>query len=124
MHIRELASLTNTPQRQIRFMIAEGFVPPPTGGRARADYGDDHVTAVRRYNALKRQGLPPQAIKVLLAGSMTVPFPVLAGLTLHVDPQLMGRPMDVDAVSDRIRDVLRDIFEEPSDAEPDPPDRP
>jgi MerR family transcriptional regulator, copper efflux regulator len=116
MHIRELATLTGCPERQIRYMIAEGFVPPPRGGRAHADYGDDHATAIRRYTALRRQGLPPQAIKVILARGMTVPFPVAAGISLHVDPQLLGVRMDVDALVDRIRHVLSDVFMEPSNA--------
>lgn len=116
MNIRELAKLTGTPERQIRYMIAEGFVPPPTGGRAYADYGDDHVAAIRRYLTLRQQGLTPQSIKVLLAGGMTVPFPVCPGIALHVDPQLIGVSMDVDDVARRVRHVLEDVFMEPNDA--------
>jgi MerR family transcriptional regulator, copper efflux regulator len=115
MNIRDLSSRTGTPERQIRYMIAEGFVPPPRGGRAHADYGDDHVAAIRRYNTLRRRGLPPQAIRVLLASGTTAPFPVAPGISLHVDPQLLGATVDVDAVVDRIRDVLSDIME-PTDA--------
>jgi MerR family transcriptional regulator, copper efflux regulator len=115
MNIRDLSSRTGTPERQIRYMIAEGFVPPPRGGRAHADYGDDHVAAIRRYNTLRRRGLPPQAIRVLLASGTTAPFPVAPGVSLHVDPQLLGAAMDVDALVDRIRDVLSNIME-PTDA--------
>jgi len=116
MNIRDLSSRTGTPERQIRYMIAEGFVPPPRGGRAHADYGGDHVAAISRYNALRQRGLPPQAIKVLLASGTTAPFPVAPGISLHVDPQLLGVRMDVDALVDRIRRVLSDVFKEPSDA--------
>ena len=119
MNIRELAKLTGTPERQIRYMIAEGFVPPPSGGRAHADYGDDHATAIRRYTVLRRQGLPPQAIKVLLASGMSAPFPVAPGIALHVDPQLLGVSMNVDVLVDRIRHVLNDMFKEPHDAQDD-----
>lgn len=120
MNIRELAKLTGTPERQIRYMIAEGFVAPPEGGRAYADYGDDHVAAIRRYLSLRQQGFPPQAIKVLLAGGMTAPFPVCPGITLQVDPHLLGQPMDVDALIDRIRLLVGAVFKEPTDAKPDP----
>ena len=116
MNIRDLSSRTGTPERQIRYMIAEGFVPPPRGGRAHADYGDDHVAAIRRYTALRQRGLPPQAIRVLLASGTTAPFPVAPGISLHVDPQLLGARMDVDALVDRIRRVLSDVFMEPTDA--------
>lgn len=121
MNIRELAGLTGMPERQIRYMIAEGFVPPPRGGRAHADYGEDHVAAIRRYDALRKRGLPPQAIRVILEAGTAVPFPVCPGITLHVDPQLLGVRMDAEAVLDRIRDLVGGLFEEPTDA--DCPDR-
>ena len=31
-----------------RYLIAEGFIPPPAGGRARATYGEDHAAGIRR----------------------------------------------------------------------------
>lgn len=117
MNIRELSELTGQPERQIRYMIAEGFVPPPEGGRAYADYGEDHVTAIRRYTVLRQQGLPPQAIRVLLASGMSVPFPVAPGIALHVDPQLIGVSMDADALASRIRQVLSEVLMEPKDAQ-------
>ena len=117
MNMRELSLLTGQPERQIRYMIAEGFVPSPRGGRAHADYGDDHVTAIRRYAVLRQQGLPPQAIRVLLASGVAAPFPVIPGVTLHVDPQLIGSGMDVDALANRIRCILSDVFMESSDAD-------
>jgi DNA-binding transcriptional MerR regulator len=117
MNIRELSELTGQAERQIRYMIAEGFVPPPSGGRATADYGEDHVTAIRRYTVLRQQGLPPQAIRVLLASGQSAPFPVAPGIALHVDPSLIGVPMDADALADRVRKVLKDILQEPTDAQ-------
>ena len=117
MNLRELTQRTGQPERQIRYMIAEGFVPPPRGGRAHADYGDDHVTAIRRYAVLRKQGLPPQAIRVLLASGMTAPFPVAPGISLQIDPQILGTAMDADAVAHRIQRILNDAFMEPSDAQ-------
>jgi MerR family transcriptional regulator, copper efflux regulator len=117
MNLRELASLTGTPERQIRYMIAEGFVPPPVGGRAYADYGDDHVAAILRYLSLRNEGFPPQAIRVLLSGGDMAPFPVAPGITLHVAPEILGNPMDVDALMGRINTRVRAIFKEPTDAD-------
>ena len=120
MNIRELAELTGQPERQIRYMIAEGFVPPPTGGRAYAEYGDGHVEAIRRYATLRCRGFPPQAIRALLAGDEAVPFPVAPGISLHVDPQLLGVSVDAEALADRVAQVSRDVFKEPTDAEHQP----
>ena len=109
MHIRELVSLTELPERQVRFLIAEGFVPPPRGGRAHADYGDDHVQAIRRYLQLKKLGFPPAAIKVLLSARQGVPFPIADGrLTLLIDPDLLGSGADPSSYLDHIRELLTD----------------
>ena len=125
MTLRELIRLTGIAERQVRYLIAEGFVPPPRGGRAYADYGDDHVTAIRRYMALRRTGLPPSAIRLVLEDGHAVPFPVMPGVTLSLDPALIGAGQDVDALSDRIRAVLVTLFQETTDdptrADPDPP---
>lgn len=116
MNMRELALLTGQAERQIRYMIAEGFVPPPVGGRAHADYGEDHVAAVRRYVSLRQQGLTPQAIRVLLTDGMTVPFPVCPGVTLHVAPELLG-VMDARALTDRVRQAVMTLMKDQTDDE-------
>lgn len=124
MTLRELALLTGVAERQIRYLIAEGFVPPPTGGRAHADYGGDHVAAIERYGAFKRTGLPPAAIKVLLTDGGSVPFPVAPGVKLLVEPAALGQQRDVAALEDRIRAVLRELFQEKPDAPHAPRRRP
>jgi DNA-binding transcriptional MerR regulator len=113
MHIRELASLTGLPERQIRYLIAEGFMPGPRGGRAHANYGDDHVEAVRRYTRLKALGFPPAAIKVLLSAREGVPFPVASGaMTLFVNPALLGSGSDPSPYVDQLRALLTALFKE------------
>src|SRR5262245_47383359 len=108
MNIRQLTALTRTPERQIRYLIAEGFMPPPRGGRSNAEYGDDHVTAIRRYTRLRELGFPPAAIKLLLGGREGVPFPVAPGITLVIDPDLLGSGADAGPLIDRIRTLLND----------------
>lgn len=124
MKIRELVEITGTPERQIRFMIAEGFVPPPTGGRAHADYGENHVAAIRRYTRLRQQGFTPQAIRVLLANGTVVPLPVAPGVTLQIDPQLFGGSLDVDALVRHVRRAVVEHLKEPTDAHAKSVDRP
>ncbi|MDX2308300.1 MAG: helix-turn-helix domain-containing protein [Hyphomicrobium sp.] len=116
MKLRELSTLTGEPERQIRYMIAEGFVPPPSGGRATADYGEEHVAAIRRYASLRQQGFPPQAIRVLIHGGMSAPFPIAPGIALHVDPDAVGQRQDIEVLLDRISRALHTVFREPSDA--------
>jgi len=108
MNIHKLTALTRTPERQIRYLIAEGFMPPPRGGRSNAEYGKEHVTAIRRYTRLRELGFPPAAIKLLLEGREGVPFPVVPGITLVIDPDLLGSGADTGPLVERIKTLLED----------------
>jgi len=116
MHIRELTAHTGVAERQIRYLIAEGFIPPPRGGRANADYGEDHVAAIDRYVRLRDLGFPPAAIKLLLQSGEGAPFPVAPGITLVVDPKLLASGAPVQPIIESIRSLLADLFKEPTDA--------
>jgi DNA-binding transcriptional MerR regulator len=116
MNIRELTVRTGLAERQIRYLIAEGFIPAPRGGRANADYDEDHVAAITRYTRLRDLGFPPAAIKLLLQTSEGAPFPVAPGLTLVIDPKLLGSGAAVEPIIDSIRRLLTDLLEEPAHA--------
>ena len=123
MNIRELTVRTGLAERQIRYLIAEGFIPAPRGGRANADYDEDHVAAITRYTRLRDLGFPPAAIKLLLQTSEGAPFPVAPGLTLVIDPKLLGSGAAVEPIIDSIRRLLTDLLEEPAHArDPDSSD--
>ena len=117
MHIRELAAHTGVAERQVRYLIAEGFIPPPRGGRANADYGEDHVAAIDRYARLRDLGFPPAAIKLLLQAREGVPFPAAPGITLVVDPKLLASGTPVKPIIESIQSLLTDLFEEPAHAQ-------
>lgn len=110
MNIRELASASQTTERQIRYLIAEGFVPPPSGGRAHAVYGGEHLAAIERFSRLRSQGFPPAAIKLLLQASAGTQLPVAPGLALLLDPQLLGSGAALEPLLERIRAVLADAL--------------
>jgi MerR family transcriptional regulator, copper efflux regulator len=112
VNIREVAALTGTAERQIRYLIAEGFVPAPRGGRSTADYGDDHVAAIRRYMRLRDVGFPPAAIKLLLEGGQGAPFTVAPGITLLVDPGLLGSGADPAPLAEHIASLLNELLKE------------
>jgi MerR family transcriptional regulator, copper efflux regulator len=114
MHIRELTACTGIAERQVRYLIAEGFIPPPRGGRANADYGDDHVAAIERYTRLRDLGFPPAAIKLLLQTREGAPFPVAPGITLVVDPTLLASGTPVQPIIKDIQNLLSDLLKEAS----------
>jgi DNA-binding transcriptional MerR regulator len=107
--MKDLIARTGTAERQIRYLVAEGFVPPPHGGRANAEYGEEHVEAIMRYARLKELGFPPAAIRLLLGATSGIPFPISKGVTLVVDISQLASGADVEAMIAAARDVLSRI---------------
>src|SRR5580704_17068130 len=112
MNMRELTRRARVTERQVRYLIAEGFVPAPRGGRANADYGDDHVAAIDRDARLRDLGFPPAAIKLLLQAREGAPFPAAPGITLVVDPKLLASGTPVKPIIESIQSLLTDLFKE------------
>jgi MerR family copper efflux transcriptional regulator len=106
VRFQDIIRQTGVTERQLRYLIAEGFVPPPSGGRATAQYGEEHVAAVVRYARLKELGFPPAAIRRLLEAGAGVPIPVAEGLTLVVDASRLASGADVEPLIDEIRRAL------------------
>jgi len=110
MKFDELVEVTGVAARQIRYLIAEGFVPAPTGGRALARYDDGHVAAVRRYERLKGLGFPPAAIRLLLEAKEGVPVPIASGITLVIAPELIGSGKDPGPVVRRAAAKIEELL--------------
>jgi len=131
MRIRELVARTGITERQLRYLISQGFVPRPYGARATAEYGEEHVEAIRRYLRLRALGFPPAAIRLLLEARQGVPIPIGDGITLVVDPRLVASGRPVEPLVERLRRALTELLEDPADVAvsstvprpPRPPDR-
>ena len=94
-------------------------MPAPRGGRSNAEYGDDHVAAIRRYSRLHELGFPPAAIKLLLESRQGIPFPVAPGITLVIDPDLLGSGAPTRPLIDRIKTLLDDKLRKDANHEHD-----
>jgi DNA-binding transcriptional MerR regulator len=123
VNITELAEAVGETPRQVRYLIAEGFIPAPAGSRARPNYGPDHETAIRRYQRL-RQDYKPTQIKALLEadrlardGWQTVLAP---GVVLSVSPALLDPGTQPRAIGDlaaaAFAAILQRLAKETSDA--------
>jgi hypothetical protein len=70
------------------------------------------VAAIRRYTALHALGFPPSAIRLLVEAREGAPFPVAPGVTLVVDPGLIGSGADPGPLVETVRSILADILKE------------
>ncbi len=118
MRMRELIKKTGLAERQVRFLVAQGFIPPPRGGRANADYGDDHVSAILRYTRLKELGFPPAAIRLLLDAKEGVPVTIEPGITLVIATEQLGESRDVSSLEKSVSSALQKIFNSPEQGQP------
>lgn len=99
MNLAELADRLGVPPRQIRFMIAEGILPPAAKtGRAADAYDETHVTKGQRYLALHRMGMKPGSIKVLMAFDDAIPILQCHAVELRVDPHVPPDELDVEVI--------------------------
>ena len=112
MTMQELTKMTGYTARQVRYLIAEGFVPSPDGGRANAEYGKVHMVAIKRYQLLRKAGFSPASIRLLLESQTGVPFQIIPGVSLIVDPHLIAERLPSDDIVKQIKSVLDHIFSE------------
>jgi MerR family copper efflux transcriptional regulator len=77
---------------------------------ANADYGREHLAAIRRYQHLHGLGYPPAAIKLLLQTDEAIPIKIVPGVTLNIQPSIFQKKVDVDRVIEKISRILCDLF--------------
>lgn len=118
MTLRELTAKTGFTPRQIRFLIAEGFCPGPSGGRKFAQYGEEHLKAIRRHQRLRELGFPPAAIRRLRQAKAGYARPIADGITLVIAEERMGAGDPVEPLLERVREELEQALRAPSEAAP------
>ncbi len=97
--------------RFVRFLISEGVIPPPTGGRAHADYGEAHLRGIVSYLRLRRLGFSlAQSKEIILTGrEATLPVRLAPGLALHVDFAEFARDASLSDLVERFREAVATI---------------
>jgi MerR family copper efflux transcriptional regulator len=112
VRIHELTERAKISERQVRYLIAEGFIPAPDGGRANAQYGETHLHGIRRYMRLRELGFPPAAIRLLLSAREGTPFPVAPGITLLVSPDVIAGGQPITPLLSKLEELLSTILKE------------
>lgn len=116
MTITELAEAVSETPRQIRYLIAEGLIPGPEGSRARPDYGDRHVDGIRRYQALRREGMKPSQVKALLEAERLRQdggrFELAPGVVLSIDLNRLDPDTPPRAIGDLAAAALTHLLQQ------------
>jgi DNA-binding transcriptional MerR regulator len=115
MTMQELVAAAGGGQvtaRFVRFLIAEGVIPPPSGGRAHAVYGAEHLQGVVGYIRLRALGLSTKQVRSVLraAQAQTVPLQLAPGLALHIDLAAFDRRSDPGAIARLAEAALTDLL--------------
>ena len=122
MNINGAAAAVGETPRQIRYLIAEGFIPNPEGSRAKPDYRQIHADAIRRYQLLRKDYKPAQ-IKVLLEAERLVrdgeQIALAPGVILTVAPKLLDPNAQPRAIGDLVAAALEAIIKHLSKETPD-----
>ncbi|MEI7609058.1 MAG: VIT domain-containing protein [Rhodospirillaceae bacterium] len=107
--------------RFVRYLTAQGIIPPPDGSKRYATYDERHATGIRTYLSLRDAGLSKSAVaeKMALAEQLgvaadaapahavgTIQVDLAAGLILVVTPQAMPGTVSRAALLSDLRDVV------------------
>ncbi len=86
MNMQELEEASGLPLRMIRFLIGKEIVPRPQGGKRFAEYGEEHLRALRIYSAAKSEGVESlDVIRMRVeAGELPVSYDVADGIELRI----------------------------------------
>lgn len=107
--LEEEFDLRITP-RQVRFLISNELCPRSGGGRKFAEYGEEHLRAIREYLRLKEMGFPPAAIRRLRQAKAGTPLPIADGITLVVERERLASGEPVEPLVEKVREVLTEAL--------------
>ena len=108
----EAAGRDQVTPRFVRFLIAEGVLDPPTGGRAHADYGEAHLRGILTYLRLRNLGFSLAQVRDIVrsARGETVPIPLAPGLSLHIDLSRLDRGLSPAEVAARAGRIVSELL--------------
>lgn len=107
--LQEESGLQVTP-RQVRFLIFKKLCPPPGGGRKFAEYGEQHLAALRQYRRLRELKFSLDAIGLLRQAKAGVPLPIADGITLVIERERLASGEPVEPLVEKVREVLTEAL--------------
>lgn len=107
--LQEESGLRFTP-RQVRFLISSKVCPKPGGGRKFAEYGEEHLKALRQYRRLREMDFSLAAIRQLRKAKSGFPRPIVEGISLVIAPERLASGEPVEPLVEKVREVLTEAL--------------
>lgn len=107
--LQEESGLRFTP-RHVRFLISSKVCPKPDGGRKFAEYGEEHLKALREYRRLREMDFSLPAIRQLRKAKSGFPRPIVEGISLVIAPERLASGEPVEPLVEKVREVLTEAL--------------
>ncbi len=107
--LQEESGLRFTP-RHVRFLISSKVCPKPGGGRKFAEYGEEHLKALREYRRLREMDFSLPAIRQLRKAKSGFPRPIVDGISLVIAPERLASGEPVEPLVEKVREVLTEAL--------------
>lgn len=107
--LQEESGLRFTP-RHVRFLISSKVCPKPGGGRKFAEYGEEHLKALREYRRLREMDFSLPAIRQLRKAKSGFPRPIVEGISLVIAPERLASGEPVEPLVEKVREVLTEAL--------------
>lgn len=107
--LQEESDLRFTP-RHVRFLISSKVCPKPGGGRKFAEYGEEHLKALREYRRLREMDFSLPAIRQLRKAKSGFPRPIVEGISLVIAPERLASGEPVEPLVEKVREVLTEAL--------------
>lgn len=107
--LQEESGLRFTP-RHVRFLISSEVCPKPGGGRKFAEYGEEHLKALREYRRLREMDFSLPAIRQLRKAKSGFPRPIVEGISLVIAPERLASGEPVEPLVEKVREVLTEAL--------------
>ncbi len=88
LSLHQLSERSGVPARTIRYYIQRGLLPPPTGEKRGAHYGEAHLADLLRIRHWQESGLSLDAVGDLLRARGEAPLPSLRAGAVEVRSHL------------------------------------
>jgi len=117
--LEELAALTGTSRRTVRYYIQLGIVPRPDGSGRAASYSQRHLETLLRTKTLTDAGVALERVREVIAGDADSPVPprwrtagevvVRSHIFAAAGVEVVIAPDELAATPEQVRDFARAV---------------